>query len=65
VSSDPFIACAAETRIPHDAIRERAYDLWDRYHRPDGYELDFWFMAERELKAERRTTQAESPIEMS
>lgn len=33
-------------------IRERAYDLWDRNHRPDSYELEFWLMAERELKAE-------------
>ncbi|MCJ2073146.1 DUF2934 domain-containing protein [Methylobacterium sp. J-030] len=40
--------------IAHDAIRERAYDLWDRNHRPAGYELEFWLMAERELKAERR-----------
>ena len=39
--------------ISHDAIRERAYDLWDRNHRPEGYELEFWLMAERELKAER------------
>jgi hypothetical protein len=37
-----------------DEIRQRAYDLWDRNHRPDGYELEFWLMAERELKAERR-----------
>jgi hypothetical protein len=36
-----------------DEIRQRAYDLWDRNHRPDGYELKFWLMAERELKAER------------
>jgi hypothetical protein len=35
-------------------IRERAYDLWDRHHRPDGFDLHWWFMAERELKAERR-----------
>jgi Protein of unknown function (DUF2934) len=40
-----------------DEIRERAYDLWDRNHRPDGYELEFWLMAERELKAERRAKQ--------
>ncbi|MCJ2069697.1 DUF2934 domain-containing protein [Methylobacterium sp. J-030] len=40
--------------IPQDEIRERAYDLWDRHHRPDGYELEFWFMAERGLRAERR-----------
>jgi hypothetical protein len=35
-------------------IRERAYELWERHHRPEGYELEFWLMAERELKAERR-----------
>lgn len=30
------------------------HNLWDRNHRPDGYELEFWLMAERELTAERR-----------
>ena len=65
MNSDPFIACAVETRISHDAIRERAYDLWDRHHRPDGYELEFWFMAERELKTERLTSQTGNPVEMS
>lgn len=64
MSSDPFIACAEELRIPRDAIRERAYDLWDRHHRPDGYELEFWFMAEHELKTERLTSRAGNPIEM-
>ena len=39
--------------IPKDEIRERAYDLWERHHRPDGFELEFWFMAERELRSER------------
>ncbi|WP_273565244.1 DUF2934 domain-containing protein [Methylobacterium sp. NMS14P] len=42
--------------MSHTEIRERAYDLWDRHHRPDSYELEFWFMAERELKAERGNT---------
>ncbi|MDN3575055.1 DUF2934 domain-containing protein [Methylobacterium longum] len=37
-----------------EEIRERAYDLWDRNHRPDGYELEFWLMGERELRAEQR-----------
>ena len=37
-----------------DEIQGRAYELWDRHHRPDGYDLHFWVMAERELKAERR-----------
>lgn len=40
--------------ISDEQIRERAYDLWDRHHRPEGYDLEFWFMAKRELKAERR-----------
>lgn len=40
--------------IPQDEIQEHAYDMWDRHHRPDGYELEFWFMAERELRAKRR-----------
>ncbi|WP_342111570.1 DUF2934 domain-containing protein [Methylobacterium sp. SI9] len=45
--------------VSHAEIRERAYDLWDRHHRLDGYELEFWFMAERELRTERRATQAD------
>ena len=54
MSRDPSADPAAEPAISQDEIRERAYDLWDRYHRPDGYEAEFWFMAERELRAERR-----------
>jgi hypothetical protein len=34
------------------AIRERAYDIWERNHRPEGFDVAFWVMAERELKAE-------------
>ena len=44
-------------RLTPDEIRERAYDLWDRHHRPEGYDLQFWLMAERELKAERLALQ--------
>jgi hypothetical protein len=40
-------------QIPAEQIRERAYDIWDRNHRPNGYEVEFWLLAERELKAER------------
>jgi len=65
VSLDPCAACAAEPKISHAEIRERAYDLWDRHHRPDGYDLHFWVMAERELKAERRPAQTESKVEMA
>ena len=40
--------------IPIEQIRQRAYDLWDRNHRPEGQEMRFWVLAERELKAERK-----------
>lgn len=39
--------------ITFEQIRERAYELWERNHRPDGFEIQFWLLAERELKAER------------
>lgn len=39
--------------IPIEQIRQRAYDIWDRNHRPHGQEVRFWVTAERELKAER------------
>ncbi|MEE7441889.1 DUF2934 domain-containing protein [Methylobacterium oryzae] len=35
-------------------IRERAYELWERNHRPDGLEVQLWLAAERELRAEMR-----------
>jgi hypothetical protein len=37
--------------IPFERIRERAYELWDRNHRPEGLDIQFWLLAERELKA--------------
>lgn len=40
-------------RIPDKEIRERAYDIWERHHRPEGFEMQFWLMAKRELMAER------------
>jgi hypothetical protein len=39
--------------ITFEEIRERAYELWERNHRPDGLEIEFWLIAERELRAER------------
>lgn len=39
--------------IPFDQIRERAYELWERNHKPEGLEIEFWLIAERELRAER------------
>lgn len=37
--------------VTFDEIRERAYDIWERNHRPEGFEVAFWIMAERELKS--------------
>ncbi|WP_264048402.1 DUF2934 domain-containing protein [Methylobacterium flocculans] len=42
----------ADDGITIERIRERAYDVWDRNHRPDGFDLEFWLIAERELKVE-------------
>lgn len=43
---------AASPPITFEAIRERAYELWERHHRPDGFEVELWLMAERELRTE-------------
>ena len=46
--------------ITFEHIRERAYELWERNHKPEGFEIEFWLLAERELRNEReRRKQAE------
>ena len=53
-----------DDQIPDEEIRARAHDIWDRHHRPQGYDLQFWLMAKRELEAEQRSKQeqeAEGP----
>lgn len=50
--------------ITNDQIRERAYDIWERHHRPEGFEVEFWLLAKQELMAEwnsnvRQETQSE------
>lgn len=35
----------------HDAIRNRAYALWEAEGRPEGKSLDHWTQAARELNA--------------
>ncbi|MHC2103666.1 DUF2934 domain-containing protein [Methylobacterium sp. WL64] len=44
---------SAPDAIPFEEIRERAYELWERNHRPEGFEIEFWLLAERELRKER------------
>ena len=41
-----------DDEITIESIRERAYDIWDRNHRPEGFDVEFWLMAERELRAD-------------
>ncbi|SDR91273.1 DUF2934 domain-containing protein [Bradyrhizobium canariense] len=37
-----------------DEIRQRAHAIWERNHRPDGRDGEFWRQAERELGEERQ-----------
>lgn len=55
MTQDQSTCCAAQHVISDDEIRERAHDLWERHHRPEGFEVKFWLMAQRELLAERRS----------
>jgi Protein of unknown function (DUF2934) len=32
-----------------DQIRQRAHEIWERHHRPDGRDDEFWHQAEQEL----------------
>lgn len=49
--------------ITFEQIRERAYELWERNHRPEGFEIEFWLLAERELRKEReRQKAADMPV---
>ncbi|ACL62975.1 DUF2934 domain-containing protein [Methylobacterium nodulans] len=44
---------APASEISIEEIRTRAYDIWERNHCPSGFEVEFWLLAERELRAER------------
>lgn len=47
--------------ISFEQIRERAYELWERNHRPEGFEIEFWLLAERELRQERERDKPGDP----
>ncbi len=49
----PQGSAAPAGAVTFEDIRERAYELWERNHRPEGMEMQFWLVAERELRAER------------
>ncbi|MEE7465062.1 hypothetical protein MFUR16E_29640 [Methylobacterium fujisawaense] len=49
----PQPSARSSDAITFEQIRERAYELWERNHRPEGFEIEFWLLAERELRKER------------
>jgi hypothetical protein len=56
----------APDAITFEQIRERAYELWERNHRPEGFEIEFWLLAERELRKEReRQKSTDTPLARS
>ena len=50
---DPSNGGPPSDAITFEHIRERAYELWERNHKPEGFEIEFWLLAERELRNER------------
>ena len=55
---DASAPLAGPDAISFEQIRERAYELWERNHRPEGFEIEFWLLAERELRNERERRKA-------
>jgi len=46
-----------------DQIRQRAHELWEQNHRPDGRDEEFWHQAVREL-SEAEAPAKEAPDEI-
>jgi hypothetical protein len=47
--------------ISDDAIRKRAYHIWEREGRPHGHDFEHWVRAQVELVAEARKHNAGRP----
>jgi hypothetical protein len=45
----------------HETIAFRAYELWEKYGRPENHALDDWLEAERELMSGRRQRRSNPP----
>jgi len=56
----PQPSARSSDTITFEQIRERAYELWERNHRPEGFEIEFWLLAERELRKERDRQRADA-----
>jgi len=57
VSPDNLVQQLTSTPVPEQAIRERAYELYERRGRQDGLAEEDWLQAELELGAEMRARQ--------
>jgi hypothetical protein len=57
VSPDSFVQHQTSPSVPEQAIRERAYELYERRGRQDGLAEEDWIQAELELWAEMRARQ--------
>ena len=50
-------------QITPEKIRERARELWERNHYPEGLDLELWLLAEREIRSEMEQRNAPSNFE--
>jgi Protein of unknown function (DUF2934) len=41
-----------------EKIRQRAHEIWERHHRPDGRDDEFWHQAETELREEHGNSES-------
>jgi hypothetical protein len=41
-----------------EQIRQRAHEIWERRHRPDGKDDEFWHQAEKELRDEHANSES-------
>lgn len=57
VSPDSSVQHLTSSSVPEQAIRERAYELYERRGRQDGLAEEDWLKAELELRAELRARQ--------
>lgn len=48
-------------QIPHEKIAQRAYEKWCQRGRPHGTQLQDWYEAEAELRAEYTRTASSTP----
>jgi hypothetical protein len=46
-----------------DQIRQRAHEIWERNHRPDGRDDEFWHQAEKELQGEHHSGDTPASLE--